>query len=170
MDQHEKELLRKLESLLGNERTRIAIDTAISAAKMQLAADRQRIAGSVPVSLSKFGDSLPSDIKSCRVFALRAGSEFKIERHPNSHQRVLSLEGTGKIRVFAEPGPWTFSLRSDSAGPLELRWASVRENMWHQPVAGNENWVVLAFHTASEGKLIDEQKDSSEIQSTSENQ
>jgi hypothetical protein len=159
MDQREQAFLRKLEDVLESQPTRIAIDAAISEAKGQLDADLQRQAGSAQVPLSECGQSLPSDIKSCRVFVLRAGSEFQTERHPNSHQRVLSLEGTGKIRVFEKPTPRDVSLRSDKHGSLELRWASLSENIWHQPVSGNEDWVVLTFHTASEMDLIDEYKD-----------
>jgi hypothetical protein len=57
------------------------------------------IAGAVPVPLSKFGAGLPQGIGSARVFALRANTSFKTERHPNSLQRVLPLEGDGKIIV-----------------------------------------------------------------------
>jgi hypothetical protein len=159
MDRREKTFLRKLEGVLERRPTRIAIDAAISEAKGQLDADRQSQVGSVQVPLSECGQSLPADIKSCRVFVLRAGSEFQTERHPNSHQLVLSLEGTGKIRVFEKPTPRDVFLRSDMHGPLELRWASLSENIWHQPVSGNEDWVVLTFHTASEMELIDEYKD-----------
>ena len=159
MDQREKAFLRKLEGVLESMPVQIAIDAAISEAKGQLGADRQSQAASVQVPLSECGPSLPSDIKSCRVVVLRAGREFQTERHPNSHQRVLSLEGTGKIRVFEKPTPRDVSLRSDMYGPLELRWASLSENIWHQPVSDNEDWVVLTFHTASEMELIDEYRD-----------
>ncbi len=159
MDQREQAFLRKLEGVLERQPARIAIDAAISEAKRQLDADRQRQAGTVQVPLSEYGQSLPPNIKSCRVFVLGAGREFHTERHPNSHQRVLSLEGTGKIRVFEKPTPRDVSLRSDMHGPLERRWASLSENIWHQPVSGNEDWVVLTFHTASEMELIDEYKE-----------
>jgi len=159
MDQSEQEYLRKIEALLDNEKARFVIDKAVIETKAMLDADPERLTAAVQVSLSVFGDSLPSEIKSCRVFALRAGLESGIECHPNSHQRVLSLEGTGEIRVFDDPEPYTVSLRSDRGGPLKLRWGSLQENIWHQPVAGMEDWVVLTFHTASEDELIDEYKD-----------
>jgi hypothetical protein len=142
MDQREQAFLRKLEGVLENQPARIAIDAAISEAKRLLDADRQRQAGSVQVALSECGQNLPSDIKSCRVFVLRAGCEFQTERHPNVHQRVLSLEGTVKIRVFDKPTPRDVSMGSDLHGPLELRWASLSENIWHQLISGNEDWVV----------------------------
>jgi hypothetical protein len=158
MDPHEATLLRKLEEILESQPARMVIDDAIAQAKNQLDADPQWPAGSVQVPLSIWGPDLPSDIKSCRVFVLRAGGEFKIERHPNSCQRVLSLAGTGKIRVFEKPTPGEVSLCSDKHGPLEMRWASLSENIWHQSVSDNEDWVVLTFHTASERELIDEYK------------
>ena len=75
------------------------------------------------------------------------------------HFHLESLEGAGEIRVFDDPEPCKVSLRSDMGGPLELRWASLGENIWHQPVAGMEDWIVLTFHTASEAELIDEYKE-----------
>ena len=159
MDLHEKAILRKLEGILENQPVRIAVDAAIAEAKRQLDLDRQRPAGSVQLPLSESDASFPAGINSCRVVVFRAGREFQIERHPNSHQRVLSLEGSGKIRVFEKSAPRSVSLRSDMHGPLELRWASLSENIWHQPISGSKDWVVLTFHTASEIELIDEYKD-----------
>ena len=159
MDPREQEYLRKIEVLLESKSAQFVIDKAVLETKAMLDADSERLTAAVQVSLSVFGDSLPPEIKSCRVFALRAGLGSRTECHPNSHQRVLSLEGTGEIRVFDDSAPYSVSLRSDMGGPLELRWGSLQENIWHQPVAGMENWVVLTFHTASEAELIDEYKD-----------
>ena len=159
MDQREQEYLRKIEALLNSEKAWLAIDKAVLETQAMLDADPERFTAAVQVSLSVFGESLPSEIKSCRVFTLRAEFESRTECHPNSHQRVLSLEGIGEIRVFDDPEPFTVSLRSNKSGPLELRWGSLKENIWHQPVAGPKDWVVLTFHTASEAELIDEYKD-----------
>ena len=159
MDPHEATLLKKLEGVLEGQSVRMVIDDAIAEAKGQLDTDPQRQTGTVQVSLSVWGPDLPADIKSCRVFVFRAGNEFNIERHPNSCQRVLSLAGTGKIRVFENPTPGEVFLGSDKRGPLEIRWATLPANIWHQPVSDNEDWVVLTFHTASEKELIDEYRD-----------
>ena len=159
MDPRVQEYLRTCEVLLESKSAQFVIDKAVLETKAMLDADSERLTAAVQVSLSVFGDSLPPEIKSCRVFALRAGLGSGIECHPNSHQRVLSLEGTGEIRVFDDSAPYSVSLRSDMGGPLELRWGSLQENIWHQPVAGVEDWVVLTFHTASEAELIDEYKD-----------
>jgi hypothetical protein len=45
---------------------------------------------------------------------------------------------------------------SEPDGGIDTRWASLPANIWHQPVAGEEDWAVIAFHTASEKDLIDE--------------
>ncbi len=73
MDQREQEYLRKIEALLDNEKARFVIKKAVTETKAMLDADFERLTAAVQVSLSVFGDSLPSEIKSCRVFALRAG-------------------------------------------------------------------------------------------------
>jgi len=159
MDHREKGFLKKIEALIDGEKARVAVHKAVQETKSMLDADPERLTAAVQVMLSVFGDGLPSEIKSCRVFALRAGLKSRTECHPNSHQRVLSLAGTGEIRVFDDPKPVTVFLKGDRDGPIEQRWGSLKENIWHQPVAGPEDWVVLTFHTASEAELIDEFKD-----------
>lgn len=156
MDENEQELLALLEDLSVTDSAQSAIERAVAEAKEELKDKEEKLGSSVQLPLSVFGDRLPPIIKSCRVFVLRGGTEFKIERHPNSHQRVLSFGGSGEIRVFDNEGTWTASLGSVRQAPLDERWASVPENMWHQPVAGPDDWAVLAFHTASEEDLIDE--------------
>jgi len=156
MDENEHELVALLEDLSVTDSAQSAIERAVAQAKQELKDKEEKLGGSVQLPLSVFGDKLPPFIKSCRVFVLRGGTEFKIERHPNSHQRVLSLEGSGEIRVFHDDGTWTASFGSVRQAPLDKRWASLHENVWHQPVAGPDDWAVLAFHTASEEDLIDE--------------
>jgi hypothetical protein len=39
-------------------------------------------------------------------------------------------------------------LISDSDAPLEKRWISIPQNVWHQPIISKEaDWVVVSFHT-----------------------
>ena len=120
----------------------VDLDAEIQASKEILVRDHSLVSGTVPVALSKFGSNLPDGIGSARIFTLRANTHFKTERHPNSRQRVLSLEGQ--------------ELDSLPASGLEKRWATVEPNLWHQPRAGSRDWVVLTFHEASEQELIDE--------------
>src|SRR5436853_476145 len=54
-----------------------------------------------PIALETFG-ALPPAIRSGWVFILRAGSDTGTERHPNSHQRMMSFEATGDLKTDAK--------------------------------------------------------------------
>ncbi len=159
MDKKEIALLRNLDMIVWAVKDQPSIQEAISRAEAELSQNPSKLGATVQIPLSVFGKGIPASIKSCRVFALRENAAFKTERHPNSHQRVLSIKGIGEIRVLEEGNQWTARLRSDPDAPFEERWSTVRENTWHQPVAGPEGWVTLTFHTAPEGESLDEYRD-----------
>jgi hypothetical protein len=91
------------------------------------------------------------------VFVLRAGVDTGAERHPNSHQRMMSFEGSGDMRT-GQPGHWQSNLLISNPGaPLEQRWVSIPRNAWHRPVVGKEtDWTVVSFHTVTANELIEE--------------
>ena len=85
-----------------------------------------------PIPLEVF-DNLPAEIKSSWVFVLRAGTNTGPERHPNSHQRMMSFAGGGDLQT-GELDVWKSNvLRSDPAAQWEQRWVSIPPNVWHQP-------------------------------------
>jgi hypothetical protein len=101
-------------------------------------------------------DRLPDGIASSWVFVLRAGCSSGAERHPNSIQRVMSYQGQADMRTW-DGQQWISNvLHSDLAQPLEHRWLSIPTNVWHRPVMGDVDWVVVSFHTASDSALIEE--------------
>ena len=105
-----------------------------------------------PIPLEVF-DNLPTEIKSSWVFVLRAGTNTGPERHPNSHQRMMSFAGGGDLQT-GELDVWKSNvLTSDPAAQWEERWVSIPPNVWHQPVVPNESdWVVVSFsHRAGGG-------------------
>jgi hypothetical protein len=110
-------------------------------------------------------------IRSSWVFILRAGRNTGAERHPNSHQRMMSFEGSGDMQVgddeqTSDVGSqrsegairWQSNvLVSDPDARLERRWISIPENVWHRPVVSKEpDWVVVSFHTVPAEELIEE--------------
>ncbi len=103
---------------------------------------------------------MPAGIRSAWVFILRVGANTGAERHPNSHQRMMSFDGTGDLQVGGE-GNWESNiLVCESKAPLERRWISIPPNVWHQPVVPNEaDWVVVSFHTVPADELIEERPD-----------
>jgi len=108
---------------------------------------------SVPLDIY---DGLPEGIASSWIFVLRAGCSSGAERHPNSIQRVMSLGGHADMRTWNGQSWVSNILRSDPAEPLESRWLSIPANVWHRPVMGEVDWVVVSFHTASDKDLIEE--------------
>lgn len=149
-------LLSLLEERADQDAAASVIRDAISEAEAELEADPTRLAASRQVPLGVFGDDLPSGVRSCRVFALRRDTAFNTERHPNSHQRFLSLRHWGKIRVFTPSDVTERIVPSGLGTAIADRWVSLPANVWHQPVAGDQGWVTLTFHSADESELIDE--------------
>ncbi|QBD74678.1 hypothetical protein EPA93_01200 [Ktedonosporobacter rubrisoli] len=109
-----------------------------------------------PIALEIYGAQLPPSIKSSRLVAYKGGTIARIERHPNSQQRVLCLEGTGTIFTIEGEARFPHPITAENSAQVEERWCSVEENIWHQPVAGPATWIVLALHTATEQHLLDE--------------
>ena len=107
------------------------------------------------IPLNIYGE-LPAGIASSWVFVLRAGCTSGAERHPNSIQRVMSLCGHADMQTW-NGERWTSNvLRSKADLRLEERWLSIPRNVWHRPVMGDVDWVVVSFHTASSDELIEE--------------
>ena len=127
-----------------------------------------------PIPLEIFGEGLPREIRSGWIFVLRAGADTGAERHPNSHQRMMTLRGSGDMKTESKKGElrikkdekgidWQSSvLVSEAGAPLERRWISIPPSVWHRPVVGRDgDWVVISFHTVSAEELIEEKMDES---------
>lgn len=101
-------------------------------------------------------EQLPAEILSCWVFLLRASADTGAERHPNSHQRSLSLVGEGETQLRVA-GQWrTHVIGSDPDSPLDSRWVTIPPGTWHRWVVGPRDWAVLSFHTVPADSLIEE--------------
>ena len=160
----ERSLLDHLDKILRSKAVRAQIQPIVEQVRADLAQKQQAVMAWEPIPLTTFGDPLPSGIRSSWVFILRAGVNTGAERHPNSHQRMMSFEGTGDLQLRAGlEAAWQSNvLISDPETPLERRWISIPQNVWHQPVvAKGANWVVVSFHTVPAAELIEERPDSS---------
>lgn len=108
-----------------------------------------------PVPLDAL-DALPSSIKSCWIFVLRAGGVFGSEKHPNSHQRSIALKGSALFELYVD-GVWS-SHPIDSAGPsVGAKSVSIPAGTWHRIKIGpQQNLASLSFHTVVASELIEE--------------
>ncbi len=162
----ERLLLESLDAVLRSDSIRGDIDRVVERVAGKLAQDRTAPMAWEPLPLSLYGASLPAPVRSSWVFILRGGAATGAERHPNSHQRMMSYRGSGGLQTGGE-GQWQSNfLVSEAGAPLQKRWVSVPPNVWHQAVVPPQDWVVVSFHTVPEHELIEERPDPEDVHRT----
>ena len=168
----ERSLLERLDAIVGSEEIRAQIYPIVERVRTALARNQKAQMTWELIPLTIYGGALPSEIRSSWVFVLRAGATTGAERHPNSHQRMMSFEAAGDLQVQTGAdggvGQWQSNfLVSDPDPPLERRWISIPRNVWHQVVVPEgRDWVVVSFHTVLPGELIEERPDSNDAGGT----
>ncbi|PYK10860.1 MAG: hypothetical protein DME65_08675 [Verrucomicrobia bacterium] len=162
MTQEEEARLESIEELLRSESIRQEILPIVERVRAELARKNEALMTWEPIPLNVFGGALPAEIQSAWVFVLRAGVDTGPERHPNSHQRMMTFDGSGDMRT-RDASQWRSNvLVSNSDAPLEQRWISIPRNVWHRPVVGPDaDWTVVSFHTVPAEELIEEKPDDS---------
>ena len=162
MTSGERSRLELLDAALWSENVRKHICSVVLRVCEELALRKDALMSWEPFPLEVLATILPPEIRSAWVFVLRAGADTGPERHPNSHQRMMSFEGSGDLQT-GEPGRWQSNvLVSNTEAPLDRRWISIPPNVWHRPVVGkDEDWVVVSFHTVPAEELIEERPDDS---------
>src|SRR5436190_23462349 len=162
MTPEERSCLESIETVLRSENVREQIRPIVERIRAELRRKKEALMTWEPIPLTVFGRALPPEIRSAWVFVLRAGADTGAERHPNSHQRMMSFEGSGDLQT-GDPGKWQSNvLVSDPDAPLEGRWVSIPTNVWHRPVIdASADWAVVSFHTVPAGELIEERPDDS---------
>jgi hypothetical protein len=161
MSADEMSILEALDAMLGPTSVRAKIDAIVTQIEQELAGTPSEVMAWQPIPMTIYGNAISAGIQSSWVFILRAGATTGAERHPNSHQRVMSYRGRGDLQVKVEDEWHSHELASDSKLPLSMRWASIPVNVWHQAVVPDENWIVVSFHTALANELLEERPDGS---------
>jgi hypothetical protein len=168
MTAHERSVLQQLDRIVRSEQIHAQILPMLGRVRAELTRKQDALMAWEPIALTLFGNALPAAIRSGWVFILRAGANTGAERHPNSHQRMMSFEATGNMQTDAESASgsarapsdivWqSHVLVSDPETPLERRWISIPQNVWHRPVIPKgPDWVVVSFHTVPAKQLIEE--------------
>jgi hypothetical protein len=172
MTVEERSLLEELDTIVRSEEIRAQIYPIVERVRTQLARNKKAQMTWEPIPLTIYGGTLPSGIRSSWVFVLRAGATTGAERHPNSHQRMMSFDAAGDLQVRTGldggQGQWQSNfLVSEPDAPLERRWISIPRNVWHQVVVPEGcDWVVVSFHTVLPEELVEERPDSNDAGGT----
>ena len=155
----EKKTILILDSVLKPKSIRRKIDAIAKRVEQKLIENSRSDLAWESVPLDAYTTKLPDIIRSSWVFAVRAGVNTGAERHPNSHQFMMSYKRTGDLQIWIDE-EWTSNLLvSVLSEPIENRWVSVPLNLWHRAIGFEENWIVVSFHTASADELIEERPD-----------
>jgi hypothetical protein len=109
MTREERSRLESLDAVLRSENVREQIRPIVERVRAVLARKKEALMTWEPIPLTVFDRALPSEVRSAWVFVLRAGADTGAERHPNSHQRMMSFEGNGDLQTD-EPGKWQSNL------------------------------------------------------------
>src|SRR5881394_4596630 len=138
MTKEERSRLEALDTALRSDSVRENIRSVVVRVREQLARRKDALMSWEPFPLDVLATALPPEIRSAWVFVLRAGADTGAERHPNSHQRMMSFEGSGDLQT-REPAQWQSNvLVSSSEVPLERRWISIPTNVCHHPLINAE--------------------------------
>ena len=152
----ETRTLESLDRLVRQASVRRDLDSMAARLAASLAAGPSSPLVYQPIDLSLYGAAAPPGIRSSWVFVLRRNTVSGAERHPNSIQRVMAYRGSGDLQTRTA-GRWVSNhLASKADAPLKERWLSIPAGVWHQGVMGNEDWVVVSFHTATAEELVEE--------------
>jgi hypothetical protein len=162
----ERRVLEQLDAAVRSVAAAPAIAAIVARVEQVMARDRGAIEAWEPIPLDVYADRLPQEIRSSWVFILRGHVTTGAERHPNSHQRMMSWRGQGDFQVHDGERWQSHLMASGPSAALEDRWISIPPNVWHQGVISGSDWVVVSFHTVPARELIEERPDSSDLQLT----
>lgn len=116
-----------------------------------------------PLQQDFFGARLPDGIKSGWLFALRNGAVFGNERHPNSWQPSIALQGAAEFELLLD-GVWKkFVIHPSGSADGAV---SIPPNVWHRIRIGPKVFVSLSFHTAPASELIEETSEGDDLTRT----
>ena len=156
MDQNEVDVLEALEKAIRSSKLDDRLADSTARIEQRLEGQPEDVMAWETIPLEAFESALPDAIKSCWIFILRANTTTGAERHPNSHQRSMSIRGSGDFQTRPDEAWESHQLSSDPHVPIDRRWLSIPMNVWHQLVVPDENWVLISFHTVAEDELVEE--------------
>ena len=116
MTKEERSILETLDKLVCSQHVRAEIESIVERVREELSRKSNALMTWEPVPLETFGAGLPASLRSIWIFVLRAGADTGAERHPNSHQRMLTLGGTGDMQTDVK------RIRNDVESESGIEW------------------------------------------------
>jgi len=157
--EQEKNTILLLDNALRPKSIRRKIDAIAKRVEQKLLEDSRSDMAWEAVPTEAYQSNLPDMIRSNWVFVVRPGVNTGAERHPNSHQYMVSYKGRGDLQIWMEEDWKSNPLASSLGDPLGNRWVSIPPNVWHRALGSEESWIVVSFHTALADELIEERPD-----------
>ena len=135
------ERLAALDALV--ERSRAVLDAASLKARAMLQTGEEF--GWEFVSLGP----LPEGVASAGLFVLPARSRPTPHRHPNSIQHMRRLSGEARVRLTLGDEVMDRLVGADA------RWVVIQADATHQIDVGDQEFVVISFHTVPQEELLE---------------
>ncbi len=128
-----------------------ALRRARAEAEKRLRQDPDLSAAFIALDPLSLGWTALDAVGSIRVSATRDAGGDRIERHVNSTQYLLVLDGPVETHVQTADGWRVDRYGQGDSAELEDRWHVVPPGIWHRTVApGASYWGIIAFHSARE--------------------
>ena len=125
MEQDEMSILKALDVAVRSILIKPRIDQLLPRLEQKLDERPDDVLAWASIPLDSYTSPLPETIRSSWIFVLRADTITGAERHPNSHQRMMSYRGHGDFQTRTE-GDWhSHLLTSDRSSPIEQRVRAV---------------------------------------------
>jgi len=151
MENYQNSLNVVVERLLSDP----SIKETINALKIELQRSREPFVWKT-INIKSMHDSLPQNIRSAWIFILRRNTPSSTHYHPNSVQYTAMIEGNGRAIIdgaHRELKP--FDPTRDTK-----TWIVIDENIPHKFFPGEEDMVVISFHTCLDNELREIEVDS----------
>jgi hypothetical protein len=132
-----------------------SIKETINALKIELQRSREPFVWKT-IDIKSMRDSLPKNIRSAWIFILRRDTPSAAHYHPNSVQYTAMIEGKGRAIIDGV----NRELKPIDSTRDTKTWIVIGENIPHKFFPGEEDMVVISFHTCLDNELREIEVDS----------
>lgn len=104
------------------------------------------------INIDSLQQKLPSEIRSCWLFALKKNAPSISHYHPNSIQHTVMIEGKGRVKIGEQIKD--LNIFKPNTLSIEDFWYVIDKNVPHE-FFPKEEMIVISFHTCLPKELIE---------------